>query len=131
MQPTNNHRGAHPNPPLNAPPTAMGNYTSGFIIVGMVQGEAMVCFSYFSTVFLLLLLYFNGQYLWFLSFFSIFLALFLSRLWEGQDQGDGRTAQYGDHRQNLTDGKEGQNIGGDMGVFSGGYDKPIGQSSYF
>ena len=63
--------------------------------------------------------------------FRGFLTPFLSRLWEGKDQGAGRMNQSGAHMQQLNAGNEGRNIGGAMGVFSGGSDRSIGQNFYF
>ena len=39
--------------------------------------------------------------------------------------------QSGGHVQQLNSGNEGQNIGGTMGVFSGGSDRTIGQNLSF
>ena len=82
MQPINNCGGDPPPPPPNNPPPSMGNYPSWFMICGMVQVEAMVyVFLILSTGSLLPLPYSHGHALWFLPFFSIFLTIFLSRLW--------------------------------------------------
>ena len=67
----------------------------------------------------------------FFPFFSVFLAIFLSRMWEGLDQVSGRMKKFGDHIQKLNAKKEDQNIGGDMGVFYGGDDRSIGHNLYF
>ena len=44
---------------------------------------------------------------------------------------DGRMTKSSGHMQQLNAENEGQNIGGDMGVFYGGSDRLIGQNKSF
>ena len=81
-------------------------------------------------LFLLPLLYSCGCAFCFSPFF-FFFALLLSRLWEGRDQGADITTQSGSHVIQLNGLNLGQNIGGDIGVFSGGCDRLIGQNLSF
>ena len=65
------------------------------------------------------------------AFFSIFLYLFISRLWEVRDQGNVRMNQSGGPMRQFNAGNEGQNIGVDTVVFSVGSDRSIGYNSSF
>ena len=94
----------------------------------MAPGAAMVCFVPYFIHFLKPLLYYHGPALWLLPLFNLFCAIFLSQLWEGIYQGNVRTNQPSAHMQQLNSGNEGQNIGGDMGVFYGGPDRSIGKN---
>ena len=110
----------------------MGNYPSSFIIGGMAQDEAMVCFYCFIHCFFVTIdLSSQSHFVIFATFSGLYLSLFLSQLWEGRYQGAVIMTQPSAHMQQFNTGNGGNNIEGAMGVFYGGSDRSIVQNSSF